>query len=144
MWCARLRMPLLWGAVVLLVVGGLLGGPAWMGPAGLVLLVVGLALYFRVGTVRRAPVEVGSPVAGRWQAVSSPADKVPSHGLHAYGQTYAIDLVHEPADGSRPRFGEGPAFRAPEDYPAFGKPVLAPAPSAGTRATRPSRTSTSS
>jgi hypothetical protein len=43
-WCARLRMPLLWGAAALLVGGGFLGGPAWMGPAGLVLLVAGLAL----------------------------------------------------------------------------------------------------
>jgi hypothetical protein len=100
-------MPLLWGA--------------------LVLLVAGLALYFRVGTVRRPPVEVAAPVAGRWTAVNSPADKVPSHGLHAYGQTYAIDLVHEPADGSRPAFGDGPGFRPPEDFPAFGQPVLAPA-----------------
>jgi peptidase M23-like protein len=126
-WCARLRMPLLWAAVALLVGGALLGGPAWMGLAGLVLLLVGLALYFRVGTVRRAPVVVGSPVTGRWAAVNSPADKVPSHGLHAYGQTYAIDLVHEPAEGSRPQFGSGPGFRPPEDFPAFGQPVLAPA-----------------
>ena len=126
-WCARLRMPLLWGAVVFLVGGAFLGGPAWMAPAGLVLLVAGLALYFRVGTVRRPPVEVGAPVAGRWEALNSPADKVPSHGLHAYGQTYAIDLVHEPADGSRPEFGVGPSFRPPTDYPAFGQPVLAPA-----------------
>jgi murein DD-endopeptidase MepM/ murein hydrolase activator NlpD len=106
-YAARLRMPLLWGA--------------------LVLLVAGLALYFRVGTVRRPPVEVAAPVAGRWTAVNSPADKVPSHGLHAYGQTYAIDLVHEPTEGSRPEFGAGPAFRPPEDFPAFGRPILAPA-----------------
>jgi murein DD-endopeptidase MepM/ murein hydrolase activator NlpD len=52
---------------------------------------------------------------------------VPSHGLHAYGQTYAIDLVHEPLDRPRPQFGTGPAFRPPEDFPAFGQPVLAPA-----------------
>jgi murein DD-endopeptidase MepM/ murein hydrolase activator NlpD len=125
-WCARLRMPLLWGAAALLV-GAFLGGPAWIAPAGLVLLAAGLALYFRVGTVRRPPIEVAAPVAGRWQAVNSPADKVPSHGLHAYGQTYAIDLVHEPAGGSRPEFGSGPSFRPPTDYPAFGRPVLAPA-----------------
>jgi murein DD-endopeptidase MepM/ murein hydrolase activator NlpD len=29
--------------------------------------------------------------------------------------------------GSRPQFGGGPAFRPPEDFPAFGRPVLAPA-----------------
>ncbi|HZB57624.1 MAG TPA: M23 family metallopeptidase [Actinomycetota bacterium] len=126
-WCARLRMPLLWGALALLVAGALLGGLAWMGPAGLVLLVAGLALYFRVGTVRRPPVEVAAPVAGRWQAINSPADKVPSHGLHAYGQTYAIDLVHKPVGGNRPEFGTGPSFRPPEDFPAFDQPILAPA-----------------
>jgi len=125
-YCARLRLPLLWVAGALLV-GSLLNGPAWTGPGGLVLLVAGLALYFRVGTVRRPPVEVGAPVTGRWLAVNSPADKVPSHGLHAYGQTYAIDLVHEPTEGSRPEFGTGPGFRPPEDFPAFGRPVLAPA-----------------
>ncbi len=125
-YCARLRLPLLWAAGALLL-GSLLGGPTWAGPTGLVALVAGMALYFRVGTVRRPPIEVDAPVTGRWVAVNSPADKVPSHGLHAYGQTYAIDLVHEPTEGSRPEFGAGPAFRLPEDFPAFGRPVLAPA-----------------
>jgi Peptidase family M23 len=37
------------------------------------------------------------PVSGRWLAYNSPGDRVPSHHLHAYGQTYAIDLVHDPA-----------------------------------------------
>jgi hypothetical protein len=109
-YCARLRLPLLWAAGALLL-GSLLGGPAWAGPAGLVPLAAGMALYSRVGTVRRPPVDVDAPVTGRWLAVNSPADKVPSHGLHAYGQTYAIDLVHEPAEGSRPQFGAGPTFR---------------------------------
>jgi hypothetical protein len=58
--CARLRLPLLWAALALLVGGALPGGPGWTGLAGLVLLVAGLALSFRVGTVRRAPVEVGA------------------------------------------------------------------------------------
>jgi murein DD-endopeptidase MepM/ murein hydrolase activator NlpD len=134
-YCARLRLPLLWAAGALLL-GSLLGGPAWAGPTGLVLLAAGMALYFRVGTVRRPPVEVDAPVTGRWLAVNSPADKVPSHGLHAYGQTYAIDidLVHEPTEGSRPEFGAGPAFRPPEEFPAFGRPVLAPADATVVRA----------
>jgi hypothetical protein len=131
-YCARLRLPLLWAAGALLL-GSLLGGPAWAGPTGLVLLAAGMALYFRVGTVRRPPVEVDAPVTGRWLAVNSPADKVPSHGLHAYGQTYAIDidLVHEPTEGSRPEFGAGPAFRPPESS----------RPSAGRSSPRPTRRS---
>lgn len=49
-----------------------------------------------------AAVEVEPPVAGRWKALNSPADKVPSHGVHAYGQTYAIDIVAEPGTGPEP------------------------------------------
>ena len=64
---------------------------------------------------------VAVPVRGRWRALNSPADRVPSHGTHAYGQTYAIDLVHEPKDGTRPR-----GYRRPEEFPGFGKEILAP------------------
>lgn len=73
----------------------------------------------------RERMTVSPPVRGRWLAVNSPATKVPSHGVRAWGQAYAIDLVSEPADGARPAFGEGPAMRPPADYPAFGAPVFA-------------------
>jgi len=36
------------------------------------------------------------PFSGRWVAWNSPVDRVPSHHLHAYGQSYAIDLVCSP------------------------------------------------
>jgi murein DD-endopeptidase MepM/ murein hydrolase activator NlpD len=119
--------------------GGLVAGFAlpddWV-PGGIVALVtlvgfvtlgVGAVLTYLPVTPHIAPREVAAPVAGRWTALNSPWSKVPSHGLHAYGQTFAIDLVYEPAEGTRPAFGEGPAFRPPEDFPAFGEPVLAPA-----------------
>lgn len=73
----------------------------------------------------REAVTVTSPVTGRWLGVNSPVDKVPSHGVRAYGQAYAIDLVYEPADRGRPSFGSGPALRDPKEYPAFGQPVRA-------------------
>ncbi|MGO1536452.1 MAG: M23 family metallopeptidase [Yaniella sp.] len=66
---------------------------------------------------------VSSPVVGRWLALNSPATKTPSHGVRAYGQTYAIDLVYEPDGHERPRFGVGPAMRPPQQYPAFGEAV---------------------
>lgn len=83
------------------------------------------------------PVEVEPPVTGRWTALNSPADKVPSHGVHAYGQTYAIDIVADPQPhkGERGEEGAGlsrPAFRTlwpiarrNHHFPAFGAPVLA-------------------
>jgi hypothetical protein len=99
--------------------------PSW---AGFVAWAAGIAVYTRVGRPpTRAPVRLLSPVAGRWRAINSPADRVPSHGLHAYGQTFAIDLVNEPADGGRPGVGWWPLGRRPEEFPGFGREVRAPA-----------------
>lgn len=123
---ARLRVVLPMLGVVLILVGSVtdVGG---LPGVGFALLVVGLACYFVLGTVHAQPVQVQLPITGRWMALNSPANRVPSHGLHAYGQTYALDLVHEPLDRSRPRFGSGPGFRPPSEFPAFGQPVLASA-----------------
>ncbi|MEU6080037.1 M23 family metallopeptidase [Streptomyces sp. NPDC047108] len=104
-------------------------------PVPPVLLYGCLVLFLSTGLVRFAagrarpqdppPLEVGPPVGGRWSALNSPADKVPSHGIRTYGQAYAIDVVSEPADGSRPRFGLWPLARPSGDFPAYGQPVLA-------------------
>jgi Peptidase family M23 len=133
---ARVRMPLVWVSVALLVVGPFVGVPPWL-LFGVFL--VALAVYFRVGTVRRPPVEVALPVTGRWRALNTPADKVPSHGLQAYGQTYAIDLVHDPEERPGPAFGWSPFSRPPEDFPGFGQPVFAPADGVVVRARDRSR-----
>ncbi|PRX51236.1 peptidase M23-like protein [Prauserella shujinwangii] len=94
-------------------------------PAGIVLVLLGLAAQFAPGLDAPGPPRtVHPPVTGRWRALNSPASKVPSHGVRAYGQAYAVDLVYEPDDRERPAFGAGPGMRPPEDYPAFGQPVL--------------------
>lgn len=95
--------------------------------AGSAALVLGLALSFRHATPRIGPREMGAPVTGRWCAVNSPSTRVPSHRTNAYGQTFAVDLVHEPEERSRPAFGEGPGFRPAKEFPAFGQELLAPA-----------------
>jgi hypothetical protein len=117
----------------------------WLVPPGLALVVIGFgSMFLPFGYVRstassktggpatsasaRAPIQVASPVRGRWIPVNSPAGKVPSHGTHAYGQTYAIDLVHEPEDGVPWKaVHRRPLARRPEEFAAFGRPVLAPA-----------------
>ncbi|MFE4692958.1 M23 family metallopeptidase [Streptomyces sp. NPDC056749] len=74
----------------------------------------------------RPAVEVGPPVTGRWVALNSPADKVPSHGTHGYGQSHAIDIVAEPEEGSRPPFRWlWPVARPNRDFPAFDAPLVA-------------------
>jgi Peptidase family M23 len=133
---ARVRGPAAL-AGVLAVIGGsvattLLGGlPGPLGlvvvGGGFVLLVLGLVLTLLPVVPDVAPRRISPPVSGRWTVLNSPASRVPSHGTHGHGQTFGIDFVYEPAEGARPGFGEGPAFRAPEDFPAFGRRVLAPA-----------------
>jgi hypothetical protein len=98
-----------------------------LGVGSFVLLTTGLGLTLWPGAPDLAPVVLGAPVAGRWVVLNGPADRVPSHGSHGHGQTYALDLVYEPEPGARPEFGHGPGFRDPREFPAFGEDVLAPA-----------------
>lgn len=116
-------MPLMWAATLALL-AGYLGLSWWVGGA---LLAAALAVYLRLGTVRCAPRVLEPPVRGRWMALTSPMDSVPSQGSHAYGQTYALGLVAEPGEGARPDIGWWPLSRPPRDFPAFGRQVYAPA-----------------
>jgi hypothetical protein len=96
-------------------------------PADLALIAAPFLLFLvRPPVSDRAPVELAPPVRGRWVALNSPGSAVPSHGVRAYGQMYAVDLL-QPSDAA---VSVGWALRArrPESYPSFGEPVLAMAP----------------
>jgi hypothetical protein len=41
----------------------------------------------------QAPVVLALPFEGSWLAVNTPARRVPSHGTHFLGQTFAIDFI---------------------------------------------------
>lgn len=108
----------------------------WVPAAAAVALGVAAGRKARaMATDPRPAVEVGPPVAGRWTALNSPADKVPSHGTHGYGQTYAIDIVAEPEPEPEPEAEAGPSrpgsrrawpvARRNHHFPAFGAPLLA-------------------
>ena len=126
---ARLRPPLP-GLGVLLILVDALDLLPWRTPVPPGLVGVALLVLFMVAdrvAPPPAPLQVVEPpVTGPWRALNSPATKVPSHGTHSLGQTYAIDLTLEPDDGSRPEFGSGPQWRRPAEYPAFGRPVASP------------------
>ena len=89
-----------------------------------------LALWFGLFMVRpphadeREPVPTRVPLRGRWVAINSPATKVPSHGVRAYGQAFAIDVLHPRGDDA-PAVGWGLRQRRPEEYSSFGQPALA-------------------
>lgn len=68
------------------------------------------------------------PFRGRWRAVNSPARRVPSHGTHLLGTTYAIDFVAVDERGRSARRGLRSAFATepPERFTGFGADILAP------------------
>lgn len=98
----------------------------------LVCMVVPLLLFcVRPPAQRPKPVTVHVPVRGRWIACNSPGSRVPSHGVRAHGQMYAVDLVQEAADEATdtvPSLGWSLRGRKPEDFPSYGAPVFAMAP----------------
>ncbi len=120
---ARVRPVLIPLGVLLVVVGAV--GVRFGELLGLLAL-VGALLLDRVAPPPAPPRVVAPPVTGPWRALNSPATTVPSHGTNGYGQTWAIDLLAEPAGRPRPEFGSGGQWRPATDYPAFGLPVSSP------------------
>jgi hypothetical protein len=123
---ARIRVPLLALVILVLLVQPWWGFrlPWW---AGCLALLAALTVYAWIGRVDTEPVPVSLPVHGRWRAVNSPSSRVPSHGIHTFGQTYAIDLVFDPASPGRRRPSWRPLTRRAGDFPGFGQPVHAAA-----------------
>ncbi|MCK1796783.1 M23 family metallopeptidase [Streptomyces sp. XM4193] len=125
-------------AVVCIAVPTTLGhgiSPVYM--AGIALLVLWFVLRVPSRVRDARPVGEGGgvlvapPMAGRWSALNGPAEKVPSHGTHDLGQTYAIDVLHEPdglpEDRKRRFHLLWPPTRTPAHYASFGQPLFAPA-----------------
>lgn len=93
-------------------------------------LAIALLVLSRIGPKRPGeptPRECLAPVTGTWVGLNSPADKVPSHGTHAYGQTYAIDIAGPSGSDAPRRLTWGWTTRRPEELPAFGRPAVAAA-----------------
>src|SRR5215218_7572705 len=78
----------------------------------------------------RSPVVVTLPFTGCWLAVNTPARRVPSHGTHFGGQTYAIDFVAVDSRGrtdARRDWRSVLAVEPVDRFVGFGRPILAPA-----------------
>jgi hypothetical protein len=126
---ARARMPLLGVGAAGVVAGVWTTASVYW--SGLCLLGAGLVCYFRLGVHRGEAMMIHPPVRGRWIAMNSPADRIPSHHLTAYGQGQAVDLVYDTS--ARPRTRWWPLARRPEAFPGFGQPILSPVEGVVTR-----------
>lgn len=68
------------------------------------------------------------PFRGHWLARNSPARRIPSHGTHLLGTTYAIDFIAVD-DSGRPAprtWRTLVSVEPPEGFHGFGAPILAP------------------
>ena len=74
------------------------------------------------------PVRLRYPFRGRWLVRNSPADRVPSHGTHVFGTTYAVDFLAVDEEGRSAAIRPSSLLRpeAPERFPGFNRPVLSP------------------
>lgn len=73
-------------------------------------------------------VQLGGAFRGRWRVQNSPANRVPSHGTHVFGTTYAIDFVPVGPGGRSAPIGWRSLVRPepPETFVGFGREILAP------------------
>jgi len=78
----------------------------------------------------RPPVVLSLPFTGSWLALNTPARRVPSHGTHFLGQTFAIDFVAVDATRRTATVRDWRTVLAVEPadrFLGFGQPILAPA-----------------
>ncbi|MCD9153379.1 murein hydrolase activator EnvC family protein [Aeromicrobium duanguangcaii] len=113
-----------WGFLAA-VVSGLLPSVPYAVAGPFTLLFFALALVRPPHQDDRDPVHVASPVRGRWTVVHSPASAVPSHGVRAYGQSHAVDIIHPRPEGTKPSYPLLGGFERPERFSSFGEPILA-------------------
>lgn len=75
-----------------------------------------------------ASIDLAYPFTGRWLVQNSPANRVPSHGTHAFATAYAIDFVPVTDSGRTAPITPSSLVRPePADgFPGFGRPILAP------------------
>lgn len=77
-----------------------------------------------------APVVLALPFRGTWLARNSPARRVPSHGTHFLGQTFAIDFVavRRRRTAAVRDWRTLVAVEPADRFFGFGRSILAPAP----------------
>lgn len=79
-----------------------------------------------------AVLPVNCPISGDWVAVNTPAERVPSHGTHFFGQTYAYDFARVSESGqsfSRHPLWQQFLLRVPAHaFFAWDQPVFAAFP----------------
>lgn len=121
--------------VIVLLLSGVIALPG--GPLSVIAVILLLPLFAVVMSLGpratpQEPVEVLVPVRGRWLALNSPGQSIPSHGTAKFGQLSAVDIIH-PSDQGKEHVN--PALMSwallgdrPERFSCFGAPIHVMAP----------------
>ena len=94
-------------------------------PLGLSVLLLLMALLFMVNpkTPAHETYTMLAPVRGRWAALNSPGQKLPSHGGRFLGQYAAVDILQPATPSTPPKVKFAWRGSRPGEYPCFGEPV---------------------
>lgn len=103
------------------------GGGWWVASVVVLGLALVVAISLGPGAASEEPVEVHAPVRGRWLAMNSPGQSLPSHGTAKLGQLSAVDIIH-PYDPSAEcvnpaKMGWRLLGESPERFSCFGSPI---------------------
>lgn len=69
------------------------------------------------------PHVLAAPVRGRWAALNTPGQQLPSHGTRFLGQYAAIDILQPTTPETPAKVRKALRSSSPEEYPSFGAPV---------------------
>lgn len=95
-------------------------------PSPLIIAVIALGVVLSAvhpKAVEHAPRVMAAPVRGRWAALNTPGQQLPSHGSRFLGQYAAIDILQPTTAETPPKIRKAWRNSSPEEYPSFGAPV---------------------
>lgn len=79
------------------------------------------------------PYVMSAPVRGRWAALNTPGQQLPSHGSRFLGQYAAVDILQPTTAATPAKVRKAWRGSRSQEYPSFGAPVYAMAPGVVTR-----------
>ncbi|GAA1158146.1 M23 family metallopeptidase [Nesterenkonia sandarakina] len=74
------------------------------------------------------PHRMAAPVRGRWAALNTPGQQLPSHGSRFLGQYAAVDILRPTTPATPAKLRKAWRNSTPQEYPSFGEAVYAMAP----------------
>lgn len=102
----------------------------------------GVLFMINPKTSEHDPHVMAAPVRGRWVALNTPGQQLPSHGTRFLGQYSAVDILLPSTPETPVKVRRAWRSSRPQEYPSFGEPVCIRWPTASSFARRRARLTT--